>query len=98
MEEWTDFNPDQLKGTDRVALFLYTPLCGTCKVAERMLHVVENLVTEYPIRKINLNYFPDLAAKWEIQSVPCLLLFEKGEMTKRIYAFQSVDYLYRELK
>lgn len=98
MEEWTELNQDQLKELDKIALFLFTPICGTCKVAERMLIVIENLVKEYPIRKLNLNYFPDLAKQWEIQSVPCLLVFEKGEIVKRIFAFQSVDYLYKELK
>lgn len=98
MEEWSEINLEVVNQYETYAVFLYTPLCGTCKVAERMLSVVEELLPLIPMKKVNLNYIPENAEKWEIQSVPCLLLFNKGELTKKIFAFQSVDFLYTELK
>ncbi|MFD1737702.1 thioredoxin family protein [Bacillus salitolerans] len=89
---------NQLQELNKLAIFFYTPICGTCKVAERMLVVVQELLPDLPLKKVDLNYIPDVAEKWQIQSVPCLLLFQHGEVRKRIFAFQSVEYLYKELK
>ncbi|MFZ3591377.1 thioredoxin family protein [Bacillus sp. DJP31] len=98
MEEWLDFQLEEIDQHTTHAVFLYTPLCGTCKVAERMITVVEELVPHLPIKKVNLNYIPKISEQLEIQSVPCLLLFKEGQLKKRIFAFQSVDFLYTELK
>jgi thioredoxin 1 len=98
MEEWTEIQVKQIEKHENLALFMYTPLCGTCKLAERMLMVIDELVPTLSIKKINLNYVPQIATEWEIQSVPCLLLFKKGKLLKRVFAFQSVEFLYNEMK
>jgi thioredoxin-like negative regulator of GroEL len=78
-------------------IYFYTPLCGTCQVASRMLLVIENMV-DVKIGKMNLNYFPELAETFEIESVPCLLFIKDGEMVEMIYAFHSVPFLYEKVK
>ncbi|WP_045518004.1 thioredoxin family protein [Neobacillus niacini] len=78
-------------------IYFYTPLCGTCQVASRMLHVIENMV-DVKIGKINLNYYPELAERFEIESVPCLLFIKDGELLEMIYAFHSVPFLYEKIK
>ncbi|MFJ7639349.1 thioredoxin family protein [Peribacillus sp. NPDC097264] len=99
MEEWKeeDFKQAVDQG-NTFSLYLYTPLCGTCQVASRMLSITLELFPEMKAGKMNMNYVQTLAERYEIESVPCLLLFEKGKMTKKIYAFQSVPYLYGLLK
>ncbi len=98
MEEWVKIDNGEIEKHEKFVLFLYTPICGTCKVGERMLSIVEELLPNMQMKKVDLNYIPEIAERWEIQSVPCLLLFNKGEMSEKIYAFQSVEYLYNELK
>jgi thioredoxin-like negative regulator of GroEL len=78
-------------------IYFYTPLCGTCQVASRMLHVIENMV-EVKMAKINLNFYPELAEKFQIESVPCLLVVRDGEILETIYAFNSVPFLYEKIK
>jgi thioredoxin-like negative regulator of GroEL len=78
-------------------LYFYTPLCGTCQVASRMLQIVEELV-EVKMGKMNLNFYPDLAKNFTIESVPCLLLFKEGKVQETIYAFHSVPYLLDKIK
>jgi len=82
----------------RVGLLVYTPFCGTCKVAERMLEVVQATGNAIPLYKIDLNYAPELAGEWRITSVPCLVLLEGGEPVWLEYAMRSVDHLYSRLK
>jgi protein-disulfide isomerase-like protein with CxxC motif len=77
---------------------LYTPLCGTCQVASRMVDVVEKLFPDITFLREDLNYIPERAIEWQIESVPCLLIFQNGELKKKIYAFHSVPYLYETIK
>lgn len=99
MEEWTQNEfVKRLENGDKGAFFIYTPFCGTCQLAERMLHVVRELLPELSIGKINLNFAPELAQQFQIESVPCLLIFDRGKITEKIYAFHSVPYLYERLK
>jgi thioredoxin 1 len=99
MQEW---NYEQLKDNllknKRCAFYLYTPFCGTCQVAGKMLEVVSELIPHLPIGKANLNIIPRLANDYKIESVPCLLLFEHGKIVEKIYAFHSVPYLLERLK
>ena len=98
MEEWTREDWEvQRKNAELAAFYLYTPLCGTCQVAGRMMEVVDELAKDIPIGKANLNYMEDLAVDYEIESVPCLLISENGEIREKIYAFQSVPNVVEKL-
>ena len=99
MKEWTETELNlaiQWKRT--FCLYLYTPMCGTCMVASKMMNVSLELLQELECGKMNLNFMQKIAHQYEVESVPCLMLFKNGTLTKKIYAFQSVPYLYEELK
>lgn len=78
-------------------IYFFTPLCGTCRVASRMLQIVEELV-QIKMGKMNLNFFPDLASDYVIESVPCLLIVQDGVVKETLYAFHSVPYLLEKIK
>ena len=94
MREWNKKELDEFMKQKRTGfVYLYTPFCGTCQVSGKMLLVVEELLPEITIGKINLNYMSELAEKWVVESVPCLVFIEEGTVVNKIYAFQSVPYL-----
>lgn len=66
-----------------MALFFYTPLCGTCKIGERMLEVVQTTLPEVFIYKVNINEYTKTAHQWKIESVPCLVILKKGKLVKK---------------
>ncbi|MFT9598789.1 thioredoxin family protein [Mesobacillus sp.] len=99
MEEWTKAEVEAFLEEKRTGyLYFYTPMCGTCQVASKMLTVIEQLLPDVPSGKADLNYLPEMAEHFEINSVPCLIVLKKGEVQEKIYAFQSVPYLYEKLK
>lgn len=99
MEEWTKQHWEQtIKQNNLAAFYLYTPMCGTCAVASKMMEVIEKLLPEVPIGKANINFIEELAFDYQIESVPCLLISNNGEIVEKVYAFQSVPYLYEKLK
>jgi len=83
---------------DIVCIYLYTPMCGTCHLAGRMLEIVKELFPSVTFCKTDINYIPQRAIEWGIESVPCLLIFFNRKLEKKIYAFQSVPYLYETIK
>ncbi len=80
------------------AIFLYTPMCGTCKLAERMLDIIMEMQPGVRLYKSNINALSEFVQSWKIQSVPCLLVVSQGDLLYKIYAMNSVDHLYNKLK
>lgn len=79
------------------AVFMYTPLCGTCKVTERMLDIILTMKPSLPLVKCNINFLPQISQEWQIVSVPCVVIIEPVKEKQMIYRMQSVDELYRRL-
>lgn len=76
-------------------LYMYTPLCGTCKVGERMLEVVMEMLPDLPLFKMNINQVPQLAEEWRIESVPCLISMQDKIPIRKVYAMKSVVDLHK---
>lgn len=93
MEEWTVDQWNEAMQGEQAFLYIYTPLCGTCEVASKMLNIVNILNPSLQVGKINVNYNQKLAIQYEVESVPCLLIAENGVIQQKVYAFQSVPYL-----
>ncbi|PFP30072.1 thiol reductase thioredoxin [Bacillus sp. AFS073361] len=98
MNEWNRMELSSfIEGKATGLVYFYTPMCGTCQVASKMLQVIEELV-KVDMGKMNLNFYSDLAREYEIESVPCLLLVEAGEVKETLYAFHSVPFLLDKIK
>lgn len=92
----------QGKGSDsslpeQLFLFVYTPFCGTCGAARKMLDILKEMRPELPLYAANVNFLPRLVQAWEISSVPCLIRLEDREPAARLYAMQSIDHVFRFL-
>ncbi|MFC5700039.1 thioredoxin family protein [Cohnella faecalis] len=81
-----------------LAVFIHTPLCGTCKLARKMLDVVREVLPEAPLVAANLNAMPELAQLFRIESVPCLLMKSADGHIGKIYGFSNVVDLTAALK
>ncbi|MBO0589379.1 thioredoxin family protein [Sporosarcina sp. E16_8] len=98
METWTREQWEMALKESSVAVFyLYTPMCGTCAVASKMMNVINVMRPEILIGKADLNYVQNIAIDYEIESVPCLLIQKDGVVVDKIYAFQSVPYLLEKI-
>lgn len=72
------------------AVFVHTPLCGTCALARRMLEVVERVRPNFSLYAANLNAMPGIAQAFLIGSVPCLLVKSRDGVWTNQYRFLSV--------
>jgi len=70
-------------------LFIHSPFCGTCHVAEGMLRQIEEALNQDIFLNMNASLHPEFMMENKVESVPCLLIKQNGNIEK-IYAFHSV--------
>jgi thioredoxin 1 len=72
--------------------------CGPCKM---IAPVLEEIAKEHPgkitIAKLNVDDNPDTARRYEVMSIPTLMLFNKGSLEKRLVGARSKSQLMAEL-
>lgn len=79
-------------------IFFFTPLCGTCKVARRMLDVVAAMHPGWPIYAVDANFVPHRLQMWHIQSVPALAYWRRNDEEVEVqFAFSDVDSLNKRM-
>lgn len=67
----------------KILVDFYANWCGPCKMLSPILEKLE----EVKVLKVNVDENPELARKYGIMSIPCLILFDKGMELKRNVGF-----------
>ncbi len=76
---------------DTALLDFYSDSCGPCR---QMFPVVERLAAAgYPVRKVNVDREPQLAARFGINRIPCFVVVVNGKETDRLLGATSYDRL-----
>lgn len=68
---------------EKILVDFYANWCGPCKMLSPILEKLE----EVKVLKVNVDENPELARKYGIMSIPCLILFDKGMELKRNVGF-----------
>lgn len=71
----------------RVLVDFYATWCGPC----RMLGPVLEQIDAIEIVKVNVDEYPEIARKYGVMSIPCLILFDEGKEVKRNVGFLPLE-------
>ncbi len=72
--------------------------CGPCKqIAPILEEIASEQVDQLSVAKLNVDENPDLAMKYNVMSIPTLLVFQDGEVSKRLIGAKSKGALLQEL-
>ncbi|HLR79896.1 MAG TPA: thioredoxin family protein [Bacillota bacterium] len=88
---------EEILQKDRFMLYIHTPFCGTCHVARSMLDKIETTHRTHLFYEMNASLFPEFMHEHQIESVPCLLIKDQGEVKEKVYAFRSIANIYKYL-
>lgn len=73
--------------------------CGPCKMQAPILEQVKSSVGEQAnVIKVDVDKNRELAAQYNVQSIPTLIVFKNGEALWRAYGLQQADILIDKLK
>lgn len=73
--------------SNKVLVDFYADWCAPCKMLAPILENIDSV----DILKVNVDSFPDLAAKYGVMSIPTLILFENGKELKKEIGFKNLD-------
>lgn len=85
----TNFDEIVLESNKKVLVDFNAEWCGPCKMLKPVLEKVANEVSDVEFVSVNIDDEEDLAEKYEIASIPCLVLFDNGEEAKRKVGLMS---------
>ena len=72
--------------------------CGPCKtIAPILAEIAGEKADSLTVAKLNVDDNPDLAMRFNVMSIPTLLIFKDGEVQKRLVGAKSKAALLEEL-
>lgn len=93
-----NFEQEVVSSDVPVLLDFWAPWCGPCKM---LMPVVEELAKEYDgkikVGKVNTDENMSLSSKFQITSIPCLIIFKNGKPINKMVGFRPKNDIKKEI-
>lgn len=78
-----NFESEVLSSDKKVLVDLWAPWCGPCRMLSPIIDEVADSRDDVKFCKINVDDNGDLAKKYNVMSIPTLLVFQNGEVVNK---------------
>ena len=81
--EEKNFEEEVLKTEGKVLVDFYADWCGPCRMMSPVIDdIAKELDGEVKVGKVNVDNNQELAIKYDVMSIPTIMVFEKGNPVK----------------
>jgi thioredoxin 1 len=98
-KELNSKNFDEMVSGDKpVFVDFYATWCGPCQM---MMPVIDELAKEakdFTVAKLDIDQAPEVAAKYNVMSVPTFILFKDGKEAARMMGAMPKDLILEKIK
>ena len=94
----SNFESEVLKSDKKVLVDFYADWCGPCRMVGPVVEEIANEYPEYKICKINVDEQPELAATFQVMSIPSLFVMENGKVVNQTLGAKTKTQLLEMLK
>ncbi|MDG2112850.1 MAG: thioredoxin, partial [Actinomycetota bacterium] len=82
---------------EAVLVDFWAEWCGPCKMIAPILEEIAGEQENIRIAKVNVDESPDIARRFEVMSIPTLIVFKDGEPAKRLVGAKPKGALLEEI-
>jgi thioredoxin 1 len=94
----SNFQAEVLESTEAVLVDFWAPWCGPCRVIAPSLEEINEERDDLRVVKLNVDDNQATAAKYNVMSIPTLIVFKNGEVAKQIVGALPKNRLVQELE
>jgi thioredoxin 1 len=91
------FQSEVLEAEGPVLVDFWAPWCGPCRVVHPVLEEIDAEREDLRIVSLNTDENPQTAARYEVLSIPTLIVFKDGEVATRLVGARPKARLEQEL-
>ena len=93
-----NFEEEVKKYNGTVLVDFYADWCGPCRMMSPVVDEISNENTNAKVGKVNCDEEMELAAEFEVMSIPTLIIFKNGEIAKTFVGVTPKEEIEENLK
>ena len=94
----TNVQAEVLEATEPVLVDFWAPWCGPCRIVAPHLEELNSERQDLNVVKLNVDDNPQTAARYNVMSIPTLLLFKNGQVAHQIVGALPKNRLVQEIE
>lgn len=84
-----NFASEVLNSNKPVLLDFYADWCGPCRMVGPIVSEIANERSDVKVGKINVDEQPELAARFQVMSIPMLAVIKNGKLENQVVGYRS---------
>ena len=93
-----NFESEVINSKEPVMIDFFANWCGPCKMMSPVIDEIAEELQNIKVGKINVDENQDLAMKYNVMSIPTIVIIKDGKEIKRFVGVQDKENLIKHLK